>query len=403
MHNLDYIRIDEEISELPLQPNGFLNVLANLTRTGVFTYYEELPDGTMRIIRQLRHPDEVFSEESLKTMVGLPTTNNHPNGEGVSPENASDLIVGMTTDKPKKVSAPMQGDAEEYVQQLVTFFDSDIIKLIQERTKTEMSLGYECFLEDSPGIWNGVNYDYIQRDIRYNHLSLVDRARGGPACRVLTDSDKEIETDKRKFVFCDGLFLDKSNEKTKEEKPNMKVLLIDGKEFKVEDNLHDHFLSVQSKVDKVQDLCDSKQKEVDKLQASVDELKSQLTDEQEKKQNDAFNQAVKERVNLVTKAQTILGNEINYDSLSDREIKEKVISKLRKNTDFEGKSDDYVDARFEICIEDYKPDTTDKTKIGENMNSDSETITDSDTARKKAWERDRELWKQPITFGRSAK
>ena len=82
--NLDYIRLDED---LELQPNGFLNVLANLTRTGVFTYFEKSPDGTVRVIRQLRHPDEVFAETTLNSLMGLPATNNHPE-ELVSPDNA---------------------------------------------------------------------------------------------------------------------------------------------------------------------------------------------------------------------------------------------------------------------------------------------------------------------------
>jgi hypothetical protein len=83
--NHDYIRLDEG---LELQPNGFLNVLANLTRTGVFTYFEKSPDGTVRVIRQLRLPDEIFAEPTMNSLMGLPATLNHPT-ELVSPENAN--------------------------------------------------------------------------------------------------------------------------------------------------------------------------------------------------------------------------------------------------------------------------------------------------------------------------
>ncbi len=391
--NYDYIRLDE--ADLPLQPNGFLNIPALISRTGVFTYYEESPDGTFRIIRQLRHPDEVFAEESLETLVGLPTTNNHPSELEVRPENASDLIVGMTTDRPKRVMAPVQGDEEEYIQQLVTFFDSNIIKLIKDKKKTEMSLGYSCVLDESPGEHNGIKYDFIQREIRYNHLSLVDRARGGPLCRVLVDSEKKQKENKR-FVFCDGLFVGQEYLNNKE-KP-MKVLLIDGKEFKVEDDVYDKFTAAQNKIDSTQKLNDKKQKELDKLQAVNDELKSQVTDDQEKKQTDAFNSAVRERVSLVTKATPILGTEVNFDALTDREIKEKVIKALRKDSVMEGKSDDYVNARFDMLIEDYKPESKDKKDLGDAMNNQTK-VYDAAEARQKAWERDQQLWKQPVGLG----
>ena len=133
MRNVDYINLDASVDP-EILPNGFLSIMALLTRTGVFTYQQVDPDGTIRVIRQLRTPDEVFSEETMASLSGLPLTNNHPTESGqsvlLSPENASDFIVGMASDNPKRVFAPVQGDSEEYVQQKLTFMDADIIEMI---------------------------------------------------------------------------------------------------------------------------------------------------------------------------------------------------------------------------------------------------------------------------------
>jgi len=100
MKNSDYIGLN--LDESGDAETGFLKLLARVTRTGVFVYNRVLPDGTVETLRQLRHPDDVFEEESLKTLIGLPITNTHPN-EPVTAENSSDYIVGMSSDVPKRI------------------------------------------------------------------------------------------------------------------------------------------------------------------------------------------------------------------------------------------------------------------------------------------------------------
>lgn len=386
----DYYNIDSE--QLPLQPNGFLQVLANLTRTGVFTYFEkDEKNGTTRIIRQLRLPDEVFSTESMETLVGLPVTNNHPSEMEINRNNASDYIVGMTSDQPKKVLAPVQGDKEDYIQQKLTLFDDATIKQMVDGGKREMSLGYTCYLEDSSGEWNGQSYDYIQRDIRYNHLSLVDRARGGASCRVLIDGQ-----DKHKLhAVCDGLAIDHKNNG---DDLTMKILIIDGVEHKVSEEVYASYMQSKKALVDSEEKIDQAQKEVDKLQASNDDLKEQL----EKKNNDSVDdkkikEAVKNRVKLESQGLKVLGDSVDLSELSDREIKEKCINKLRKEVKLDGKSEDYVNARFEIALEDFKPGNShkkDESNLGKHKLSNDGSDTPSyEEARKKAIARDKELWK----------
>jgi hypothetical protein len=64
--------------------------------------------------------------------------------------------------------------------------------------KRELSCGYRCTYDWTPGVWNGEAYDCVQRNIRGNHLALVKNGRMGPEVAVLDHSDAD------RFVFtCD--------------------------------------------------------------------------------------------------------------------------------------------------------------------------------------------------------
>lgn len=397
MRNVDYINLDQdEFEESPV--TGFMSMMANLTRTGIFVYQKISPDGTVEIVRQFR-PAEEHSEEMLATLANLPLTNTHPE-ELVRPENASDLIVGMTSDTPKKVMAPIQNtdsENEEFIQQKVTVFDADTIDDIKERRKTKISLGYLCDLEMTAGVYKGIQYDAIQRNIRVNHVSLVRHARGGENCKVLAkDGTEEV-------LNLDGLTDLKDNHKGDE---NVKVFNHDGKEYKVEDSVFELLTSFKTNLDSAEGSVSSKQKEIDKLSAQKDDLQSKLKTQQENQDADDFRNAVKARVGLESKASKVLGESVNLDSLADKEVKVKVISKLRPSISLDGKSDDYINARFDIVMEDYNADgdnsdsdnQTDQENLGQkiiNKNEDSDDPWElAAKAKRKAWDDTRNMYKR---------
>lgn len=391
MRNIDYINLDAH-AEPKILDNGFLSIMALLTRTGVFSYQQVDPDGTIRVIKQLRTPDEVFSEETMASLSGLPLTNNHP-AELVNPENASDFIVGMASDKPKRVFAPITGDSEDYVQQELTFTDSDVIEMITSKQKTEFSLGYTCELDFTPGVYKGLNYDAIQRNIRCNHGSLVNRARGGANCKVLLDDGSE------KVVNLDGLSVDETIINEPKE-CNVKVFTQGGREYKVEDDVHALLTSLTGNLVATHDAVDAKSKEFEKLTGVCDELKSQIKVQKTTDSADEFRAKVRARVALESQAVEVLGTEVTLDSLSDREIKEKVVVKLRPEFNADGRTDDYLDGRFEMSVEDFKssdkgtPANPAEKGLGKNVNNQDSADKDvAGDARKTAWETARNAWK----------
>lgn len=91
-------RFDSVVLGKPvLTPQGFLRVPANLTRVGVLKYRRQ--DGT--IVRELRHPDEVFKADSLASLGAVPVTDKHPS-EMVSPRNVRTLAVGHVSESVRR-------------------------------------------------------------------------------------------------------------------------------------------------------------------------------------------------------------------------------------------------------------------------------------------------------------
>jgi len=162
-------------------PNGFLRVDAFLTRVGVFLYQNN--DGTLR--RELRLPDEVFNEDSLDGLRGTALTFGHP-ADPVSLDNAKDLQIGSVGVDVRRDGAAVRGQ--------LTVNDKDAIAKMKKGTK-EVSCGYWADFDPTPGVTSGIDgvadglaYDGIQRNIKYNHAAIVDHGRAGSSISARMDA-----------------------------------------------------------------------------------------------------------------------------------------------------------------------------------------------------------------------
>jgi hypothetical protein len=122
-------------------PQVFLRVNAHLTKTGVFAY----ENG-----REYRSEEEVFHADSLASLKGAPITDLHPSEKGadsfLTPANAKQHMVGITE------SIEREGP---YLKGSLIIFHEDAIKAIESGERNEISLGYKCRLEPTPGSMNG--------------------------------------------------------------------------------------------------------------------------------------------------------------------------------------------------------------------------------------------------------
>ncbi len=156
----------------PVQRRSDGTIIADalLTRCGIFEYADA--DSPTGVRRELRLPEEVSDPASLVTLTGRPVTNDHPSGM-IDSTCATEYAVGG-------VAEPARMD-DDHVRSRLSVWDGKTIGDM-ERGKRDVSLGYVCDVEEKSGthpIWG--DFDAIQRNIRYNHVAVVDQGRAGTA------------------------------------------------------------------------------------------------------------------------------------------------------------------------------------------------------------------------------
>lgn len=154
---------------------GYLVDHPILTSTGIFEYIN--PDGSVR--RELRLPEHVFNEKSLKSYRGKPVIITHDAGV-VDKNNVDKEQIGT-------ILSDGYQDGDD-VRAEIIIHDTDAMK---ESGLKELSLGYNLDLIEEPGVWKGEPYDAIQTNIVINHLALVASARAGEQARLNIDGSDE--------------------------------------------------------------------------------------------------------------------------------------------------------------------------------------------------------------------
>lgn len=135
-----------------------------------------------------RKAEDVFNEASLRTLENKPFTFNHPN-EWVNTKNHSSLSKGFVRDVYR------DGD---YIKGTIVVQDEGIKDQILNGERTELSLGYTCDYG-----YDEENETLYQKDIVYNHISLVQRGRAGVAKIVDEDTirnEKENKMEKQSWL-----------------------------------------------------------------------------------------------------------------------------------------------------------------------------------------------------------
>lgn len=157
--------------------NGFLQVEGRLARVGIQEYY----DGAGKMHRELRIPEEVFDKKSLESFQQVPVTNTHP-PVLLDARNAKQYAVGS-------VGEDVRRDGDFMVARMMITDEAAIAAA--EQGRSQLSNGYTCWLDstqDPKLVEKWGPYDFIQREIRGNHVALVDVARAGPEARLRLDA-----------------------------------------------------------------------------------------------------------------------------------------------------------------------------------------------------------------------
>lgn len=164
--------------------NGWWIIKNNpLSKVGIYPYLGKQIDDSLepnKIYRVFRPAEELLNEETVKSFNLVPLVNDHEMiGKDFKPaeEKGIDGIIY----NPRVAHGDMlMGNIKIYSEKMM-----DDIK----NGKKELSMGYTCTYDLTPGDWDGQHYDVVQRNLRGNHVALVDKGRMGSDVRVY---DKHI-------------------------------------------------------------------------------------------------------------------------------------------------------------------------------------------------------------------
>ena len=291
---------------------GFLKVPGRAARIGIQDYLAselKLPGDPNRIVKVFRPADEVFKDESLESYNHSDATNDHP-PKLVDSKNFKDVTVGHVASK-----GIQDGD---FVLIDLIIKDAETIKLI-ESGKGQLSAGYEAeYVKESGTTDSGEDYEFVQRDIRINHVAVVDSARAGSMARIF---DKQPE------------------------KKLMKVTLDNSRSVELEDGVA---AQVEDCIKRLTDAATNEKEKADKAQAEKDAAE----EENEKLKAKSTDEAISDRVLVIGTARdaaiALAGDKFTCDSVNLVDIQRAALTALDNNIDYADKPEAYIAAAFDI-------------------------------------------------------
>lgn len=329
---------------------GYIRANAIVTRTGVFNYQN--PDGSIR--RELRHPSDVWEKESIDSMKMIPVTNNHPEEKLVTSFNSKKLIIGYTGETIER--------QDPYVYSRLVITDQDAIDYIVNQGRKELSLGYTVDLEETPGVYEGQEYDSRQKNIRYNHLAIVDKARAGERARISLDADDAVEIlekevklmSKRKIKIDEMEVVVEENVASYVSRLEEDLRNLQDEKDRVERerrNLEEESRRVEEEILMIKDRLEKAEGERDALRSSETRMSE---DKSTKMDSIELQKAVQERIAVLKIAELHLDGKVidSLNSMSNLEIKKQIISSSRPSIDLSNKSEVYLDAMYDTIVDD---------------------------------------------------
>ena len=319
--------------------DGYLVADARVARTGIQLYAGyEVGRPDMPVVRVYRPEEEVFSRDTLASFAHRPVTNDHPN-EPVTADNWKQFAVGQTADEVARDG--------QFIRVPLMVADAAAIKAIEDG-KRELSAGYTCDLAwESGETASGEAYDAIQRNIKINHVAIVDRGRAGSQARI---GDGAGSWGARPVT------LPTADERNRKMPDNLRKVLVDGLQVETTDagaQAIDKLTKDKAALE--QRLADAekahsealaaKDAELAKKDAEIDDLKGKVLDAA------ALDKLVQARANLIATAKSIVAD-VKTDGLSDAEIRKAVVVAKLGDDAVKGKTEAYIDARFDILAED---------------------------------------------------
>ncbi len=310
------IELSDRISvptERTITDAGQMHVPCKFARTGTQLYTAGqlglIDVDPKKVVTVYRDEADVFDEGSMETFRSAPVTIGHPlndAGEKISltANNSKDLQVGMLEGMPVRDEDTLGG--------VLVLTAQAAIDALEDGTQ-ELSAGYICDIEDVDG-------KYYQRNIRANHIAIVDRGRAGSSCRI--SDEAEVHLADELLAVQDELTVSKETT-----------------------------LKLQAKLDAQVIVADELKVASEKVEIELVKTKADLADAIV-----AAEEGVIERCDTIENAR-LIADMRDLGSKSVVEIKRMVIEDQMPEKSLEDKSDAFIDAMFEILVDHSKGET----------------------------------------------
>lgn len=303
---------------------GYARVDARLTRTGILEYARA--DGGVQ--REYRPAEEVFKADSLASLTLAPVTDLHPS-EMLTPANHKQLSIGVT-------SAPRQDG--QFVAAELVIQDGSAIQKIDAGERAEISCGYTCELDWTPGVYQGQRYDAVQRNIEYNHVAIGPRNWGRAGSDVALRLDSADALISR---FDDGDTVSDNDNRTAITTVGKSMTIkINGVELKLDERdaaiVEAELARLNGAVKDSQTAKGAADVELASLKARCDAAEARI--------------AKLDRADLEQGARAALGAEFKFDGLTDAQVRAAVVAKVLPAVRLDGASEDYVRGAYGAAL-----------------------------------------------------
>ena len=321
-------RASYRITQREYTDEGFLRVPGRVARTGIQQYLASelgLDGAPNRIVNVYRPPEEVFKLDSLGSYDGTDITIEHP-GSLVDSQNYKSVSVGVVRGSGTQDS--------EFVQCDLIIKDKVAVDAVNSG-KVELSAGYTAMYEQKDGVAPcGTSYEFIQRDIRINHVALVDKARAGANARIF-DNDRGTNI--------------------------MIIVNLDSGPVEVADQATATLIN-NDRAALIKRATDA-ESEKEKAKAKADANEEDLKEEKKKSSDAAIAARVESLIGTRDTARKIAGDKFSCDSVDTLVIQRAALAIARDSVDWPNKSDAYVQAAFDMEAEKENEDAEEKENV----------------------------------------
>lgn len=170
------------MSNREIDVNGFIHIKKNpISKVGVFPYMGKNISAECepnKVYWVYRPAEELSKPETIESFRNIPIIDDHTMiGKGAMPAERKG-VDGVTG-----ANVTQEGD---FLFADLHIYSDTLKRKIDTNGKKELSMGYRVgYYEPANGTFNGKPYDFIQRDLRGNHIALVQEGRMGKEVAVL--------------------------------------------------------------------------------------------------------------------------------------------------------------------------------------------------------------------------